>query len=394
MKLNETFEAQGLAVPLSGEVDPAFEGVVDAFMANYREEEEVGSAVCIVRDGRPIVDIWGGWKEGSRQREWQADTIVCVMSVSKGIAAFAFNMLIERGLVDLDAPVARYWPEFAQQGKQDIPVRYLLDHRSGLPVINDRMWPGAIYDRAAMVDAIAAQAPMWQPGTTAAYQVTVQGYMLGEIMRRVTGKTMTPFVAEEIAGPLHADFLLGGLGKRDQRRCAEVLPNMGSTLLAAKDDHGESLRSKIMLQYPTEPWSVTLNSAEWRESEIASGNGHGTARGIARIMGAYARGGEVDGIRLATPATIDTMITEQHQQIEVVQDRHYHQGLGVLLNSPDAVYMGPNPRAFGHHGVGGSIGFADPDARIGFSYVANRFHAVGTNGPRARRLIDALYSAL
>jgi CubicO group peptidase (beta-lactamase class C family) len=394
MKLNETFEAQDRTVPLNGVCDTKFRGVVDAFMANYREEDEVGSGVSVVVDGRPVVDVWGGWKDGARQREWQADTIVCVMSVSKGIAAMAFNMLIERGLIDINEPVASYWPEFAQNGKQDIPVRYLLDHRSGLPVINDKMWPGAIYDRVAMVNALAAQAPLWKPGTTAAYQVTVQGYMLGEIMRRVTGKTLGPFVADEICGPLHADFLLGGLSKRDQLRCAEILPNMGSTLLAAKEDHGESLRSKIMLQYPADSWAITLNSADWRESEIASGNGHGTAGGIARIMGVYARGGEVDGIRVATPTTIETMITEQHHQIEIMQDRHYHQGLGVLLNSPDAVYMGPNQRSFGHHGVGGSIGFADPDAGIGFSYVVNRFHAVGTNGPRARRLIDALYASL
>jgi len=394
LRISQTFSAKTRDVPLTGTFEPNYERVVNAFMANYREQDEVGSGLNIVRDGESVVDIWGGWRDGAQTREWQRDTLVCVMSVSKGIAALAFNMLIDRGLVDVDLPVAHYWPEFGENGKQHLPVRYLLDHRSGLPVITEPLWPGAIFDREAMVKALAAQAPLWEPGTTAAYQVTTQGYMLGEIMRRVTGKSLPAFVQQEIAGPLDADFLLGGLSLRDQLRCAEVLPNLDAKLLAAKEGEKESLRARTMLQYPTESWPIVLNSQPWRESEIASGNGHGTACAIARIYGVFAGGGEAMGRRFMRAASIENMITEQHYRIEIVQDRHYHQGLGILLNSPDAVYMGPNPRSFGHHGVGGSIGFADPDAHIGFSYVVNRFHAVGTNGPRARRLIDALYESL
>lgn len=394
MRISETFTAQQRHVPLTGRFDPKYERVVDAFMANYQEEDEVGSGLHIVREGESVVDIWGGWRDGARTREWQRDTLVCVMSVSKGIAALAFNMLIDRGLIDVDTPVAHYWPEFAANGKQRLPVRYLLDHRSGLPIITDPLWPGAIFDREAMVKALAAQAPLWEPGTTAAYQVTTQGFMLGEIMRRVTGTTFQLFVEREIAGPLGVDFLMGGLSSRDQLRCAELLPNLDAKLLAAKEQEKESLRARTMLQYPTEPWSTLLNSRAWRESEIASGNGHGTACAIARIYGVIASGGQSRGRRLMRPASIENMIKEQHHQIEVVQERHYHQGLGILLNSPDAVYMGPNPRAFGHHGIGGSIGFGDADAHIGFAYVVNRFHAVGTNGPRAKRLIDALYESL
>lgn len=394
MRVSETFTAQQRDVPLTGSFNPEYERVVEAFIANYREEDEVGSGLHIVHDGDSVIDIWGGWRDGARTREWQRDTLVCVMSVSKGIAAIAFNMLIDRGLVDIDKPVASYWPEFAANGKGRLPVRYLLDHRSGLPIITDPLWPGAIFDREAMVKALAAQAPLWEPGTTAAYQVTTQGFMLGEIMRRVTGTTFPLFVEEEIAGPLSADFLLGGLTRRDQRRCAEVLPNLDASLLAAKEAEKESLRARTMLQYPTEPWSTLLNSTAWRESEIASGNGHGTASAIARIYSVLAGGDHSMGPPLMRAASIENMISEQHHQIEIVQERHYHQGLGILLNSPDAVYMGPNPRAFGHHGIGGSIGFGDPDLHIGFSYVVNRFHAVGTNGPRAKRLIDALYESL
>ena len=144
IKLNETFEARGRATPVNGMLAPAFEPVLEAFQENYRSEDEVGSAVSVVIDGRTVVDLWGGWRDGARQREWQKDTLVCMMSVSKGITGMAFNLLVDRGLVDVNAPVARYWKEFAQNGKESLPVRFLLDHRAGLPIVADPMWPGAM----------------------------------------------------------------------------------------------------------------------------------------------------------------------------------------------------------------------------------------------------------
>ncbi len=393
-RLNETFSAGDYRVPVNGRCEPRFRPVLDAFIENYRSEDEVGSAVSVVMDGHTVVDLWGGWRDAARQREWQHDTIVCMMSVSKGITGLAFSLLVDRGLVDVGQPVAEYWPEFASNGKADLPVRFILDHRAGLPIVADPLWPGAIYDHEAICKALAAQAPMWGPGTVAAYHVHTQGYLLGEIVRRVTGKTVGTFVSEELAGPLAADFMIGGLTQHDQARCAEVMPNMQARLFAAKEVETDTLRAKAFVQNPAEPWPVTLNSRSWRESEIASGNGHGNARGVARIYGAFARGGELQGVRLTRPASIAAMTTEQHNITELMQDRPYHQALGILLNTPEAVYMGPNRRAFGHHGIGGSLGFADPDARLGFSYAANRLPAVGTNGPRAARLIDALYGAL
>jgi CubicO group peptidase (beta-lactamase class C family) len=381
-------------VPLNGFCDRRFAAVLEAFLENYRTEDEVGSAVSVVLDGRTVVDLWGGWKDAARQQPWQHDTIVCMMSVSKGITGLTFSLLLDRGLVSLDAPVARYWPEFAAAGKERLPVRYILDHRAGLPIITDPLWPGALYDHDAICRALAAQAPLWEPGTVAAYHIHTQGFLLGEIILRVTGKTVGTLLREEIAGPLDADYLLGFSAAHDHARCAEVMPNMQARLFAAREAEQESLRGKVFVQNPAEPWPTTLNSRAWREHEIASGNGHGSARGVARIYGAFARGGELGGVRLVSPETIKTIATEQHNITEVMQERPYHQGLGVLLNTPAAVYMGPNPRAFGHHGIGGSIGFADPDARLGFSYAVNRMHAVGTNGPRAARLIDALYKAL
>jgi CubicO group peptidase (beta-lactamase class C family) len=394
IELNETFSAGDRLVPLNGCCDPRFEDVLNAFVQNYRCEDEVGSAVSVVVEGRTVVDLWGGWKDAGRQREWQHDTIACMMSVSKGITGLAFSLLVDRGLVDINAPVAKYWPEFAVNGKEALPVRFVLDHRAGLPIVADPLWPGAIYDHQAICKALAKQAPLWEPGSVAAYHIHTQGYLLGEIVRRITGKTVGTFLRDEIAGPLSADYMIGGLSSHDQARCAEVMPNMQARLFAAKEVESDTLRSKAFLQNPAEPWPVTLNSSSWRESEIASGNGHGNARGVARIYGAFARGGELDGVRLTRPASIEAMITEQHNMTELMQDRPYHQALGILLNTPEAVYMGPNPRAFGHHGIGGSIGFADPDAHVGFSFAVNRMHAVGTNGPRAARLIDALYAVL
>lgn len=396
MLLNgERFEAAGYDIPVSGIVEPGFEAVLDAFVENYRVDDDLGSAVAVMVDGLPVADLWGGWQDADRRMPWQRDSLVCMMSVAKGISAIAFSMLLDRGLVDLEAPVARYWPEFAQAGKTGVLVRHVLDHTAGLPVLTpDKLWPGAIYDRQAMVDALARQAPLWEPGSVAAYHVHTQGYLLGEIMRRVTGDVVGPFVRNEIAQPLAVDYWIG-LPASEHHRVADLIPNPSLRLIASKDvEPADALRPLAFAQNAPGPWGDMLNSAAWREMEMPSASGHGTARAVARIYGALARGGELDGVRLMAPETVAQMATMQHDQIELMQERHYRQGLGVLLNSPDAVYMGPHPNAFGHHGIGGSIGFADPVARVGFSFAINRMHAVGDNGPRARRLIDAVYSAL
>lgn len=391
---DRSFDIDGLAIPVSGTYDERFAGVVDAFIANYTSEDELGSAVSVVVDGRPVVDLWGGWQDAERTRPWEADTLVCMMSVAKGISAVAFNVLLDRGLVDVDEPVATYWPEFAANGKDELPVRYLLDHRAGLPVLTpDKLWPGAMFDREAMVTALAAQAPLWEPGTVAAYHVHTQGYLLSEITRRVTGSLLGEFVASEIAQPLDADYHLG-VDEVDLDRITDLVPNPGARLVSARDVEPEdSLRGLAFAQNPPWPWAQTFNSREFRMMDMPSASGHGNARAVARIYGALAGGG-AGSVRLMSDEGVERMTEMQHDEIELLQERHYRQGLGVLLNSPGAVYMGPHPEAFGHHGIGGSIGFADRRERVGFSYSMNKMHAVGTNGPRAARLIDAVYDAL
>lgn len=403
MQVNDTIEARGSRFPISGTLEDRFRPVLDTFLENYRAEDEIGAAVSVVIEGKTVVDLWGGWRDDSMTGQWDAHTTVCMMSVAKGITGIAFNMLVERGLVDLNEPVATYWPEFAQAGKDKILVRWLLDHRAAIPVLtNDPMWPGGFLDREAYVKALEVQEPLWEPGTRAAYHVHNQGFLLGEVMRRVTGLTVGPFLKQEIAGPLHAEYWIGGMTPTEQETVARIMPNMNARLFAAKDVEipkgvewtGETLRPLAFRQNPDEPWIETLNKPSWREIEIASGSGHGNARGVARIYGAAVRPGAIDDVTLLSPGGLERMIAEQHNQVELMQERPYHQALGVLLNSAGAVHMGPNPRSFGHHGIGGSIGFGDPDAGIGFSYCCNKLHSVGDNGPRARRLIDALYSVL
>lgn len=394
MQIDTTIEARGRSRRIRGSYDPRFAPVLDAFIENYRTEEEIGSATSVVVEGQTVVDLWGGSRDAAFTRDWERDTIVCMMSVAKGISGIAFNILIDRGLVDPDAPVARYWPEFAQNGKEGVLVRHVLDHTAGLPVVLEPLWKGAIFDCDAIVAALEKQAPLWPPGTTAAYHIHTQGNLLGEIVRRVTGLRYRDFIAQELVRPLGLDYRIGGLTEADFDRRAELVPTVEGTLFARKDSEPDSLLAKGFQQHPDEPIGVTLNSIGWRQAEIASANGHGTARSVAAIYGAIANGGTLGDVRIMSQQTIASMLTEQHNQTEKMQNRPYHQGLGVLLNTPVSVWMGPNPHAFGHHGFGGSIGMGDPDAKLGFSYACNKMHALPDNGPRARRIIEAVYGVL
>ncbi len=393
MELEQTVTARGHTFQMNGHFEPEYQPVVDAFLENFRVEDEIGAGCSVIVAGKTVVDIWGGWRNGAMDDAWDEASTVCMMSVAKGITAICFNMLMDRGLVSPNDPVIKYWPEYGQNGKESTLIRHFLDHTAAVPVLTTNpLWQGAMFDREAIVHALEEQEPLWEIGTKAAYHVHHQGFLLGEVMRRITGMTVGPFLRQEVTTPLQAEYYIGGMTEEEQRHVAEVMPNMEAKLFAAKDGADQSsLRALAFKQNPDEPWAETMNKKEWREVEVASGSGHGNARGVARIYGCVVNG-ELDGVTLMSRDGLETMITEQHNQTEGLQERPYHQALGVLLNTPEAVYMGPNMRSFGHHGIGGSIGFGDPDAKIGFSYCCNKMHAVGTNGPRAARLIDALYA--
>jgi len=393
LELEQTVTARGHTFQMNGHFEPEYQPVVDAFLENFRVEDEIGAGCSVIVAGKTVVDIWGGWRNGAMDDAWDEASTVCMMSVAKGITAICFNMLMDRGLVSPNDPVIKYWPEYGQNGKESTLIRHFLDHTAAVPVLTTNpLWQGAMFDREAIVHALEEQEPLWEIGTKAAYHVHHQGFLLGEVMRRINGMTVGPFLRQEVTTPLQAEYYIGGMTEEEQRHVAEVMPNMEAKLFAAKDGADQSsLRALAFKQNPDEPWAQTMNKKEWREVEVASGSGHGNARGVARIYGCVVNG-ELDGVTLMSRDGLETMITEQHNQTEGLQERPYHQALGVLLNTPEAVYMGPNMRSFGHHGIGGSIGFGDPDTKIGFSYCCNKMHAVGTNGPRAARLIDALYA--
>lgn len=394
MQIDHRFSARGRDHRVRGRIEPEFLDVLDAFIESYRSEEEIGSATAVMFDGRMVVDLWAGSRDAAGLVDWEEDTILCMMSVAKGISGIAFNILIDRGLVDPEAPVARYWPEFAQNGKAGVLVRHVLDHTAGLPVVLDPLWKGAIFDCDAIVAALEAQAPLWEPGTTAAYHIHTQGNILGEIVRRVTGRRYRDFISDEVMARLGADYRIGGVTGADAARCADLVPTVEGTLFARRNAEPDSLIGKGFMQHPDEPIGDTLNGTGWRTAEIASANGHGTARAVATVYGTVARGGSLGSARLMSPETVAAMITEQHNQTEQMQQRPYHQGRGILLNTPSSVWMGPNPRSFGHHGFGGSIGMGDPDARLGLCYACNKLHTRPDNGPRARRIIEAVYGVI
>lgn len=387
-EINESAAHAGVIYPIHGTCDVRFTPVLDRLVANFAAGWETGASVAVVVDGRSVVDLWGGYADAACTRLWQHDTIVSMHSVAKGVTAICLYMLVDRGLVDPDAPVARYWPEFAAAGKENLPLRYVLDHRAGLPYLTEPLPRGAIFDWAAMTGAIARQAPVWNPGEKAGYHVFTQGFIEGEIIRRVTGLSVGDFFRREVSAPLGIDYTFG-LGPAEIVRCAEgILPAdspLRQALANATTDEG-----RFWAQLPVDE---DFNSVAYRTSEIPSGNGHGNARAVACLYGVLVSDDE-PGRRLMSRATLERMIKEQHNLQEQFLKRHYHQGSGVVLNSPPVAYMGPNSRAFGHHGAGGSIGFGDPDARLGFSYAINKMERGAELGLRRDGLVDAAFLAL
>ncbi len=381
---------------ICGACDARFAAVRSALAQNFREHGEVGAAVAITVDGKYVVDIWAGWADAARTRPWQRDTLVNVFSVGKAMAALCLLMLVERGEVDLDAPVARYWPEFAGGGKHDVSVRMLLCHRAGLPAIRRPLPELAMYDWGLMTAALADEEPWWEPGRRHGYHVNTFGFLIGEIVRRVSGESIGAFFRRAVAAPLAADFHFG-IGPEHDARIADYL--FTDEMFAAEPSQGGEndaarrlLMDRVYLNPPGLSGIGSVNTRAWRAAEMPSTNGHANARAVARIYSALACGGAVDGIRLLQTETIEQAITEASSGTDFVLRRPSRFGLGFQLTQPEGP-LGPNPRTFGHFGAGGALGFADPDARLAFAYTMNRSGPRWRN-PRVRALIDAVYTAL
>jgi CubicO group peptidase (beta-lactamase class C family) len=384
-------------VTINGEYDPKFARVRDAVAENFAQRGEVGAAASVTVDGRCVVDLWAGHADKAKTQPWSRDTIVNVWSTTKGLCAMCAHRLADQGKLNLDAAVADYWPEFAQNGKGSIRVSQLLNHKAGMAAIRAPLQHDDIFDWTKVTSELARQEPWWMPGSKHGYHAITFGWLVGEVVRRVSGKSLGTYFRDEIAKPLGVDAYIG-TGPELDARTAEIIfapppkpgePNLFGEMM--KDP--ASVNAMAIFNPPTLFQSTTTNSRAWRGAEIPGANGHTNARALARIYGALAHGGEIDGIRVLSTREIGRCYTQQSSGPDAVLPITTRFSLGFMLSQPIAM-MGPNPHAFGHPGAGGSLGFADPDAKVGFGYVMNQMSNEPLLDPRPAALIDAIYKSL
>jgi len=375
-------------IDIQGICDPQFANVHDAFASNFADLGEVGAGVAVAVDGRLVVDLWGGHADAARVRPWQRHTIVNVYSSTKGVTATVAALLAGRGQLDYDTPVRRYWPEFAQAGKEDVLVHHLLDHRVGLPYLAEGATLDVMYDWPAAVRTLEAQSPVWTPGERAGYHAFTFGWLVGEVLRRITGVSVGTLVRDELAGPLSVDVSIGTPG--DDPHIAEMV-----VATRSPDDRPGA---GVLPWYATELHERAIgsvNTPQFRQAELPAANGHSNARSLARIYGMLACDGRDAGRQIVDTAAVARLPVESSSGYDVVLERDLRRSVGFNLAMPDGLTgYGPNPRTFGHGGAGGSLGFADPDARIGFGYAMNRMRLDRDGDPRWLRLIDAVYAAI
>lgn len=385
--------------PIAGSCDPAFARVREAFAANFAEHDEVGAAVCVRVGERCVLDLWGGHADRARTRPWQRDTLVNAYSVGKGVLAILFLACVERGEIELDAPVARYWPEFAAGGKGGIPVRTLLCHQAGLPSVRARLPEGTMFDWDAMCSALAGQEPWWEPGSDHGYHVNSYGFLVGELIHRVTGRAVGDALQQRLARPAGGEFWYG-LPEALLGRAAEVLapgvaPKTEAEWARAFPPSGDAEHDRMIWHCYFNPSGLSgtgnVNTPEWRRAAIPSTNGHGTARGVAALYAAFLRGA-VPGAPLASAALREEATRIHSDGVDRVLGRPSRFGLGFQLGQPTRA-VGTGERAFGHFGYGGSLGFADPDSGVAFAYLMNR-PGERWQTPRAQALLEALADCL
>ena len=381
---------------IHGHCDERFTAVRTAFEENFRDRAELGAAVSVSVGGETVVDLWGGWADAARTRPWERDTLVNVWSTTKGPTALCAHVLADRGLLDLDAPVAVYWPEFAAAGKEKVLVRHLLSHRAGLSGLREPHSLAELCDWDLTTERLAATEPWWEPGTVSGYHAFTYGFLVGEVVRRVSGLRPGAFLEREVTGPLGIDFTIG-LPEKDAGRAAELVhpPVVSSSEQAAIF----AQLTPAALAALTNPvaGAAEANTPEWRAAEIPAANGHGTARAVAALYGIFAGRGCYGGLRVLSPEAAERVREGQGSCRDLVLGiglgNDTELGLGLWLSGAEGSY-GPNPRAFGHDGFGGSCGLADPESGVSLGYVMNRMGPHIANDPRKTALVDALYSAL
>jgi CubicO group peptidase (beta-lactamase class C family) len=355
---------------------------------NLARRGELGAAVAVFVEGRPVVDLWCGWADVARTRPWERETLVDVFSVGKAMAAVCALRLVARGLLELDRPVAEVWPEFAAAGKERVTLRQILAHRAGLPAISRPLGPDALYEWVQVTGALAEQEPWWEPGSGHGYHVHTLGFLVGEIVRRVSGQTIGALLREEVAAPLGARLSFG-LAPALRPLCAEYVFTVPEHAPERPPRiFGTPLRERAYLNPPGATGMGTVNTPAWQDAELPSANMHADARSVARVYAELAAGGGsvLDGGVLAQA------IAEASAGEDIVLGRPSRFGLGFQLTQPERP-LGPSPLAFGHFGAGGSVGFADPEAGVAFAYAMNR-GGPQWRDPRSLALIDAVYEAL
>lgn len=371
--------------PVSGTCSTLFDSLHDLFAANLSSGKDLGASLCVIVDGEPVVDLWGGWADEARTIPWSENTIANVFSTTKTMTTLAGLVLVDRGELDLDANVAKYWPEFAAQGKANVKVRHLFAHTSGVSGWEQPMTIEDVYDWDRSTAMLAAQAPFWAPGTASGYHGLTYGHLIGEVIRRITGQKLGEFLAAQIAQPLGADFHVG-LAPSEFDRVANVIA-------LPRDDLSQLDPNGIMFKSVANPalqaeWSWT---EPWRRADIGAANGHGNARSIARLQSAVACGGEVNGVRLLSPKTIDRIFDVQSNSVDLVMGIQLRMGVGYgLLPMPAVLPWLPEGRICSWGGWGGSLAIADADRRMTFAYAMNKM-APGVVGPIAAKLVERLY---
>jgi CubicO group peptidase (beta-lactamase class C family) len=393
---------------IDGTCDPRFAPVQDAFAHNFAAHGEVGASVCVTIDGETVVDLWGGVADPSSQQPWARNTVGVVWSCTKGATALCAHMLVARGELDLDAPVATYWPEFAKNGKENVTVRMLLAHQAGLAALREPIAESGYCDWDGITDRLATQEPLWEPGTRHGYHALTYGHLVGEVVRRISGRSLGAFFRDQIATPLGLDFHIG-LPEADEARVAPTIP----APLPGPDDVIPSFYRAAMQDPSSMAGLILFNSGavfvpgwidtrEAHAAEMPAFNGITNARGLAGMYRPLALGGSFDGVELVDAETLQSMsAVASATSVDATMLVPTRWSLG-FVKSVDNSRRAPGDQdgvvcseaAFGHVGMGGSIGFADPEARLSFGYTMNRQGMTTGLDARGQSLVDAAYTVL
>lgn len=369
-----------------GHCAPEFAPVKAAFQANFIERDEIGASVAVSFEGEMVVDLWGGTLARGSDEPWVEDTIVNVWSTTKTMAAMSLLLLADRGEIEFEAPVARYWPEFAAAGKEDVSIAHVMSHQAGLSGMDTPVEGDAMFDWEWMTGELASQAPWWEPGTGSGYHALTQGFLQGEVLRRVTGQTLGEFFKQEIAEPTGADFQIG-VAEESRSRIGHLMPPAQQRQLPA----GDSIAARTFAN--PKVIAEACNTKAWQDAEIPAANGHGNARSVVRAQTAMANGGLAFGKQILSEAGTRRVFEEQCRGTDFVLGTPTVLGLGYGINS-DLMPLAPNPHVCFWGGFGGSLVMVDQDARMCFAYVMNRMEPGLQGDQRGLSLAIATYQSL